>query len=181
MRYIMAILLMLVPLHVAADQNEDALQHILDDHLAFCVSEQAQFNNVEAQEAEPEPIQLKLSDDSIYQIDITVDGKKATVLHTNFSCNNIGYAWCGTGGCASYIIVDGVSFKTFGLKPFVVNDEDEMVVLIPRSGSQCQNAMQDDLSKVSPCFDAAVWDDNRKAFNSRNSSPLVFNFIEYEP
>ena len=181
MRYIMAMLLMLVPLHVAADQNEDALQHILDDHLAFCVSEQGQFNNVEAQEAEPEAIQLKLKDDSIYQIDITVDGKKATVLHTNFSCNNIGYAWCGTGGCTSYVIVDGVSFKTFGLKPFVVNDEDEMVVLIPRSGSQCQNAMQDDLSKVSPCFDAAVWDDNRKAFNSRNSSPLVFNFSEYEP
>ena len=50
MRYIMAILLMLVPLHVAADQNEDALQHILDDHLAFCMSEQAQFDNVEAQE-----------------------------------------------------------------------------------------------------------------------------------
>ena len=66
MRYIMAILLMLVPLHVAADQNEDALQQILDDHLAFCVSEQGQFNNVEAQE--PEPIQLTLSDDSIYQI-----------------------------------------------------------------------------------------------------------------
>ena len=54
------------PLHVAADQNEDALQQILDDHLAFCVSEQGQFNNVEAQE--PEPIQLTLSDDSIYQI-----------------------------------------------------------------------------------------------------------------
>ena len=70
MRYIIAILLMLVPLHVAADQNEDALQHILDDHLAFCVSEQGQFNNVEAQEAELEPIQLKLSDDSIYQFNI---------------------------------------------------------------------------------------------------------------
>ena len=95
MQYMMAILLMLVPMHVAADQNEAALQQHLADHLAFCVSEQAQFNNVELQEAEPETIQLKLSDDSIYQIDITADGKKATVLHANFSCNNIGYAWCG--------------------------------------------------------------------------------------
>ena len=180
MRYLLTVLLLL-PTFASADQNEDTLQHILDDHLAFCVSEQAQFNNVEAQEAEPEPIQLKLSDDSIYQIDITVDGKKATVLHTNFSCNNIGYAWCGTGGCTSYVIVDGVSFKTFGLKPFAVDAEDEMVVLIPRSGSQCQNAVQDGLSKVSPCFDAAVWDNNLKAFNSRNSSPLVFNFSQYEP
>ena len=66
MRYIMAMFLMLAPLHVAADQNEDALQQILDDHLAFCVSEQGQFNNVEAQE--PEPIQRTLSNGSIYQI-----------------------------------------------------------------------------------------------------------------
>ena len=73
-----------------------------------------------------------------------------------------------------------MSFKTFDFKPFVVNTEDEMVVFIPRSGSQCQNAVQDGLSKVSPCFDAAVWDDNLKAFDSRNSSPLVFNFSEYE-
>ena len=69
-----------------------------------------------------------------------------------------------------------MSFKTFA-----VNAEDEMVMLIPRSGSQCQNAVQDGLSKVSLCFDAAVRDDNLKAFNSRNSSPLVFNFSQYEP
>ena len=179
-RYVLTIIL-LMPGQLAADQNDAALQQLLDDHLAFCVSEQAQFNNVELQEAEPETIQLKLSDDSIYQIDITAEGKKATVLHTNFSCNNIGYAWCGSGGCSSYIIVDGVSFTAFGLKPLAVKVEDEMIVLIPRSGSQCQNAVQDGLSKVSPCIDAAVWDDNFKAFNSRNSSPLVFNLSEYEP
>ena len=181
MQYMMAILLMLVPMHVAADQNEAALQQHLADHLAFCVSEQAQFNNMQVQDAEPETIQLKLSDDSIYQIDITADGKKATVLHTNFSCNNIGYAWCGSGGCSSYIIVDGVSFTAFGLKPLAVKVEDEMIVLIPRSGSQCQNALPDSLSKDSLCFDAAVWDDKLEAFNSQTSSPLVFNFTKYEP
>jgi hypothetical protein len=84
----------------------------LDDQLAFCVNEQAQFNKVEAQSSEPEPIQLKLSDGNIYEIDITTNGKKATVLHTNFSCNNTGFALCGNGGCTSYVIVDGVTFKT---------------------------------------------------------------------
>ena len=170
-----------MPGQLSADQNEAALQQLLADHLALCVSEQAQFNNVELQEAEPETIQLKLSDDSIYQIDITAEGKKATVLHTNFSCNNIGYAWCGSGGCSSYIIVDGVSFTAFGLKPLAVKVEDEMIVLIPRSGSQCQNALPDSLSKDSLCFDAAVWDDKLEAFNSQTSSPLVFNFTKYEP
>ncbi|WP_419523271.1 hypothetical protein [Lentibacter algarum] len=179
-RYVLTIIL-LMPGQLSADQNEAALQQLLADHLALCVSEQAQFNNVELQEAEPETIQLKLSDDSIYQIDITAEGKKATVLHTNFSCNNIGYAWCGSGGCSSYIIVDGVSFTAFGLKPLAVKVEDEMIVLIPRSGSQCQNALPDSLSKDSLCFDAAVWDDKLEAFNSQTSSPLVFNFTKYEP
>ena len=179
-RYLLTIML-LMPGQLSADQNEAALQQLLADHLALCVSEQAQFNNVELQEAEPETIQLKLSDDSIYQIDITAEGKKATVLHTNFSCNNIGYAWCGSGGCSSYIIVDGVSFTAFGLKPLAVKVEDEMIVLIPRSGSQCQNALPDSLSKDSLCFDAAVWDDKLEAFNSQTSSPLVFNFTKYEP
>lgn len=140
-----------MPGQLSADQNEAALQQLLADYLALCVSEQAQFNNVELQEAEPETIQLKLSDDSIYQIDITAEGKKATVLHTNFSCNNIGYAWSGSGGCSSYIIVDGVSFTAFGLKPLAVTVEDEMIVLVPRSGSQCQNALPDSLSEDSLC------------------------------
>ena len=170
-----------MPGQLAADQNEAALQQLLDDHLAFCVSEQAQFNNMQVQDAEPETIQLKLSDDSIYQIDITAEGKKATVFHTNFSCNNIGYAWCGSGGCSSYIIVDGVSFTAFGLKPFAVTVEDEMIVLVPRSGSQCQNTLPDSLSEDFLCFDAAVWDDKLEVFRSRTSSPLVFNFTKYEP
>ena len=178
MRYVLTVLLLL-PTFALADQNEDTLQRILDDQLAFCVSEQAQFNQVETQASEP--IQLKLSDDSIYKIDITTNGKKATVLHTNFSCNNIGYAWCGNGGCTSYVIVDGVSFKTFGYKPFSVRAEDEMVVLIPRSGFSCHNAVQDSLSKMAPCFDTAVWDDDLKAFNSTASSPLVLDFKKYEP
>ena len=170
-----------MPGQLSADQNEAALQQLLADHLALCVSEQAQFNNVELQEAEPETIQLKLSDDSIYQIDITANGKKATVLHTNFSCNNIGYAWCGSGGCSSYIIVDGVSFTAFGLKPLAVTVEDETIVLVPRSGSQCQNALPDSLNEDSLCFDAAVWDDKLEAFHSKTSSPLASNFTKYEP
>ena len=178
MRYVLTVLLLL-PTFASADQNEDTLQRILDDQLAFCVSEQALFNKVETQTSEP--IQLKLSDDSIYKIDISTNGKKATVLHTNFSCNNIGYAWCGNGGCTSYVIVDGVSFKTFGYKPFSVRAEDEMVVLIPRSGFSCHNAVQDSLSKMAPCFDTAVWDDDLKAFNSTGSSPLVLDFRKYEP
>ena len=151
----------------------------MDDQLAFCVREQAQFNNVETQTSEL--IQLKLLDDSIYEIDITTNGKKATVLHTNFSCNNIGYAWCGNGGCTSYVIVDGVTFTTFGHKPFSVRAEDEVVVLIPRSGFSCRNAVQDSLSKMVPCFGTAVWDDDLKAFNSTGSSPLVLDFSKYNP
>lgn len=176
------ILISLLPSYALAGTTEATLQNILDDHLEFCVSEQTQFDNVKGQAAEPELIILKLADDSIYQIDITAGGKKATVLHTNFSCNNIGYAWCGTSGCKSYVIVDGVSFETWGRNPVsaAVGDRD-VVVLVPRAGGACMNTKGQKPSNSVSCYSVAVWDDNAKTFNSIGSGEPVFKLSDFMP
>lgn len=176
----LVILITLLPAYAFAGTTEDTLQYILDDHLAFCMNEQAHFDNVEGQAAEP--IKLKLTDDSIYQIDITAGGKKATVLHTNFSCNNIGYAWCGTIGCKSYVIVDGVSFETWGRKPVsVAVGDSDVVVLVPRAGGACINTNGQTPSNIASCYFAVVWDDYSQTFNSLGSGEPVFKLSDFMP
>ena len=76
-----------------------------------------------------------LTTETIYEIDITAQGKKATVFHASPWCPQIGFPWCGSGGCTSYVILDGVSFETWGSRPVSVSVSDyRVVVIVPRSG-----------------------------------------------
>ena len=45
-----------------------------------------------------------LTTETIYEIDITAQGKKATVFHASPWCPQIGFPWCGSGGLVSVII-----------------------------------------------------------------------------
>ena len=63
--------------------------------------------------------------------------KTTTVLHAAFTCTNVGRSWCGSGGCDSYVIVDGVSYTAWGWKPVSVQVGDSYVVLVQRSGGAC--------------------------------------------
>jgi len=78
------------------------------------------------------------------------------------------------------VIVDGVSFTARG-KPVSVEVGDDYVVLIHRGNLACHNGSERSLMVGSPCYTAAVWDDELKTFNSPSSSHYVFTISEFEP
>lgn len=118
---------------------------------------------------------LTLDYDSIYDIQITPSGKQATVLVPEFHCSNIGHAWCGSGGCGFYLIVDGtIYFREGGSNPksvsFQYESGHETVVLFAVHGTGCQNEIGMVGAGVDPCFSSFVWDEGQQSFLSIDGS-----------
>ena len=110
------------------------------------------------------------------------NNKEATVLYANPRCPQIGSGWCGTSGCTSYVIVDGISFQTEGFEPMsVAVSEDSVVVIVPRSGGGCVNTNGQTPSNNVSCYSVAVWDDAAKTFNSIGSDNPVFKLSDFMP
>jgi hypothetical protein len=181
LKHLTAILLLLIPISLSAASNEETIQYIFDQHEAGCIAEQYEVLNAKEGETPLVTVELELDDDNIYEMTIDSDGKKATVLHANFSCTGIGYAWCGTSGCDSYVIVDGVSYTSRGGKPMSVDVGGWYVVLIPRSGAACHNSLEIGTSNAAPCYTAAVWDRSANTFSSYAYNDYVLKISQFEP
>ena len=134
MRQSLIALIFLLPLPTFAASNEETLQYIISDYQDQCEKAQENFRDIDYEEGDPVVAELGLSEDNIYEITVDKDGKTATVLHAAFTCTNVGRSWCGSGGCDTYIIVNGVSYTAWGWKPVSVQVGDSYVVLVPRSG-----------------------------------------------
>ena len=176
------ILTLLVPAPTYAETTENILQFILDDYQAECVATQQESMEAASEAEDLSAVKITLDEDSIYNIDITADGKEATVLYANPRCPQIGSGWCGSSGCTSYVIVDGISFQTEGFKPVsVAVTEDSVVVIVPRSGGACVNTSGQTPSNNVSCYSVAVWDDYSKTFNSIGSDDPVFKLSDFNP
>ena len=175
----LALLIMFLPTHAFAEATDAVLVSILDDYQSQCLAVQADFLDIDYEEDDPIVADLSLPDDSIYEIIITADGQTATVLYANFHCTNVGSAWCGSSGCTSYMIFDGTTFQTEGLKPVsVVVSENEVAVIVPRSGGSCLGADGRTLSSDASCYAVAVWDGVSKTFNSLGSGVPIFKISD---
>ena len=181
MRFTLIALLLVLPFKLFSATTEETIQYIFDKHEAECIAEQYEVLTAKKGETPQVIVDLKLADDNLYEIMIDSNGKTATVLHANFSCTGIGYAWCGSSGCTSYVIVDGVSYTSFGWKPVSVQVGDSYVVLIPRNGGACNNSSEASLWGGSPCYTVAAWDDEVRTFNSPSSSEYVLKISPFEP
>ena len=166
---------------VSAASNEETLQYIIADYHYRCEKVQEDFRDIDHKEHDPTVAEIELSEDNIYEITIDKDGKTATVLHAQFACNSVGYPWCGSGGCETYVIVEGVSYYSWGGKPVSVQHGERYVVLIPSGGLECHNSAEVVLSNVAPCYTAAVWDSSRNTFNSASSSKYVLTISDFGP
>ena len=181
LRCTMLPLLMTISSHSAAASNEETLQYIISDYQDQCEKAQEDFRDIDYKEGDPVVAELELSADNIYEIIIDKDDKTATVLHAAFTCTNVGRSWCGSGGCDSYVIVDGVSYTAWGWKPVSVQVGDSYVVLVPRSGGACHNSLEIGTSNADPCYTVAACDSFLKTFNSASSSQYVLTISEFEP
>jgi len=174
-------LLMTISSHSAAASNEETLQYIIADYQYQCEKAQEGFRDIDYEEGDPVVAELGLSEDNIYDITIDKDGKTATVLHAAFTCTNVGRSWCGSGGCDTYVLVDGVSYTAWGWKPVSVQVGNSYVVLVPRSGGACHNSLEIGTSNADPCYTVAAWDSYLQTFNSASSSQYVLTINEFEP
>lgn len=105
-----AALLMTISSHVGAASNEETLQHIIADYKEQCEKAQEDFRDIDYEEGDPVVAELELSENNIYEITIDKGGKMATVLYVAFTCTNVGRSLCVSGGCDTYVIVDGISY-----------------------------------------------------------------------
>ena len=182
MKLIILALPLLFPAHAYAGTTESTLQYILDDYQAQCVASQKESMEPVPEGEDLSAVRITVRDDSIYEIDITTDGKKATVLYAKPWCPQIGWAWCGSGGCKSYVIVDGISFEASGFKPVsVAVNDNSVVVMVPRSGGACINTNGRTPSNNVSCYSVAVWDDYSQTFNSIGSDEPVFKLSDFNP
>ena len=181
MRKILIALIVTLPMQIIAASNDETLEYIIADYQDQCEKAQEDFRDIDYKEGDPVVAELGLSEDNIYEITIDKDRKTATVLHAAFTCTNVGRSWCGSGGCDTYVIVDGVSYTAWGWKPVSVQVGDSYVVLVPRSGGACHNSLEIGTSNADPCYTVAGWDSFLKTFNSASSSEYVLTISEFEP
>jgi hypothetical protein len=131
---------------------------------------------------EGEPDHLTISDNPTYEMIIDDAGTKATVLYTDFSCGELGPTWCGTGGCDTYIFVDGKAFAWFhSFAPYtfqIPNPYDEptrTAVMFPLHGGYCKSAKGENAYGAFGCYEIAVWDEQKKTFFTRSGALPEFD------
>lgn len=113
---------------------------------------------------------LRIIGDATYQMTIDEDGKEATVLITDFSCGELGPIWCGSGGCDTFLFVDGKAFVwRVSWAPFSIQiptfSEPRTALLFPLSGGYCKTASATPTSTMmSGCYAIVSWDAQRETF-----------------
>ena len=156
----------------------DAIERVLDYHRDECLALMEEERNIDADLDQIISDPLIVSDNSIYQIQISNEGTSATVIFADFSCEGYGTPWCGSGGCRSMIIVEEQVYgPLLGGRPTSVSvpaayGEDQIVTLISLGGSRCQDADGNSGINASPCFMSAIWDDYDRTFYS-SGVPVV--------
>jgi hypothetical protein len=131
---------------------------------------------------EGEPDHLTISDNPTYEMVIDDNGTTATVLHTDFSCGELGPSWCGTGGCDTYVFVDGKAFAwlasfapyTFQI-PNPYGEATRTAVMFPLHGGYCKSSGKEEAYGMFGCYEIALWDGKRKTFMTRSGALTLFD------
>jgi hypothetical protein len=146
-----------------------SIDDIVQQFQAECDSEQASFRGVDDDLDTPLQGQLTLAEDAIYEIELTPDGMTGTVVYNEFHCTNVGYAWCGSGGCGFHIVVDGVTYeRRTGFRPFSATTDGQTFILIPTHGSGCITSEGTGGAGVNTCYVVATWDPSARTFRSKD-------------
>lgn len=117
---------------------------------------------------------VTLAPEDVYQIDLTPDGQKATVLVADFGCPGFGSLGCGfTGSCTSFIVVEGQVFQwNGGGRPVSSVVGGTVIVASSTGGFLCDDSDGGEGFGAAPCYVAAAWDDKQSKFWSQDK--LVF-------
>ena len=103
-------------------------------------------------------------DENIFDILLTADGKKGSILYASFTCGQA--HMCGSGGCPIYLFVNGRIFETFGHLPFSITQNKQTFIILPKHGGTCNLSDDSDVYGSDGCYGVAVWDERKSACRS---------------
>jgi hypothetical protein len=167
-------LMILLPLANTARAEQPQIDRIVSKYTMQCHDLQAkEIIPFIDEDLEPPTIfdpEVTLAPEDIYQIDLTSDGKKATILVADFDCPGFGSLGCGvTGSCTSFIIVGGQVFEwSGGGRPVSAMLGDTVIVASSTGGFLCDDSDGGQGFGAAPCYVAAAWDDKQNKFWSQD-------------
>ena len=176
-RFIPSIFLMISTANVAmADPIPEINRAAVNEALDYSRSECARITGGDLEA-------LIVPENPTYEMVIDDKGTTATVLYTEFKCGDIGMpTWCGTGGCSTYVFVNGKAFE-WGLSfpPYAFeitnpyNSDFRTAVLTPRHGTYCRGANQEQGFGMLGCYEISLWDDHNKTFMTMSDTIRLFD------
>ncbi|MGA0540433.1 hypothetical protein [Neotabrizicola sp. VNH66] len=95
---------------------------------------------------------LTVTDQAVSRPDLNGDGTPDWILdESGLQCSSDAAYFCGSGGCSSTLLVDGVTTDIFGYGWEVVASRFGPVLLVDVGGADCGQA------DAAPCVRAMVW------------------------
>ena len=151
---------------------------IISSYRMQCAATQDEFIELVPDDYTAPSKVLQIDQESIYELRISED-QIATVVYADFSCENIGRGWCGSGGCSYHIVAGGQVFSGAGGKPYSFNEETNPMLILSRGGGACTLSDGRTAPNTSPCFSVATWDTANQLFSSVDSAlPLSLEFMD---
>ena len=102
-------------------------------------------------------------DDAVEKFVIGKDGQAAYAVYREkiLCAGKTMHGYCGSGGCTRDLVINNRIYELFGGAPFLVQAKNRPVILVGRSGSNC-NAHPN----AAPCIQAFVWDADAQTLNT---------------
>lgn len=102
-------------------------------------------------------------DDAVEKFIIGQDGQPAYAVYREkiLCAGKIMSGYCGSSGCTRDLAINDKIYQLHGGKPILVDANGKPVLLVGRSGSNCNTA-----PNAADCFQAFVWDEHFKQFNA---------------
>ena len=101
--------------------------------------------------------------DAVKEFVIGADGQVMHVIYReNLICaGETMNMYCGSGGCSRDFVINHDIYEIFGGKPSLVYANGTPVILVGRSGANCNTG-----PNSAACFQAFVWDQSTQKFNT---------------
>ena len=119
-------------------------------------------------------IPLLVEAEDFYDIEISTNGLRATVVYAHFRCSDDGLIWSGSGGSNFYIIVGDDMFEGWGFRPYSIHAGGAVHVIIPRNGGACKFSDGSDPAGVETCNNIANWSEEKQMFASDGDQLLMW-------
>ena len=114
---------------------------------------------------------VELYPQDFYDIQISPEGKMATVIIAGFYCPGLGHPFSGSGGSPTFIIADGKTFKTdLARGVFSITENELTFINIFLHGIFCKNSDNgESMPGYKGCINVTIWDDELKTFYGHNN------------